>query len=808
MKNGSSSEPAGLTPSRARSESTPSTSSEKPDLFARLRALNTRLADQESRLAPSPSEPPKPTLPSVVRNNSGAEIVLKKKRTEGSSLRAWLVATAPAPAQPPSAWQEKEHLYRDWSHNTAFFRDDAIWTDLVANAVLFSGARAALNRAPKHGSLRVWSCGCSSGEELFSTRMLYEKWVRPTFEKAFGKAPVFEGLGTDRSQSIVDTALDVAAEWTMHALANVPKEFFLPSGVSTRAHVGFVEQPESSSDLALRQAREYATGEKELPMKRFRLSEGSRSNCRFAVEDTTSAPAWPGEEDEEQPEEELWDVIMCRYSIFLYSESTAESTAEEKSKRALSRLVKRLHPEGVLLLGLTDPLPQCASAILEPLPIPELLDDSCKVTSRPSTPEDFVSMLKAQNSRKLSPAWNAWRLKKHARPQTSVATQEAIANAALAAEAAAAPVAPPPPPAPEPPPPTYTPPPGSIAASFTTQKTDSVLLERIRGGEILSIEEMRQLREAAKAEEVAASRARLSALLDVSDDETSTPRSSKDAENNKCVDVTDNSKAVEEGSPRSVTAKQPMIDVSDPSSSAIVAAIASSSKKPKTDAMSPHEAMKGAVSLQHMRRMLGLKLRFAERAPGGAASLLSAKTLAILQRSTRPDTPLQARAQEMTKQHKRRIEAMRRQKEESEVAEMEKGAEALRASLRASRLAAAKAGRATPHHQYTPPRPQTSAGLLRPSTTPSFQKPSPRPSTAAASIRTAATRARTTTPVLRNTRSDFIDRMQAEAELRASRLASLTAATQGMYDMQFGAGQIGNKRRRRTLRRNVRDVLS
>ena len=46
------------------------------------------------------------------------------------------------------------------------------------------------------------------------------------------------------------------------------------------------------------------------------------------------------------------------------------------------------------------------------------------------------------------------------------------------------------------------------------------------------------------------------------------------------------------------------------------------------------------------------------------------------------------------------------------------------------------------------------------------------------------------------------------AELRASRLASLTAATQGMYDMQFGAGQIGNKRRRRTLRRNVRDVLS
>ena len=73
-------------------------------------------------------------------------------------------------------------------------------------------------------SLRVWSCGCSSGEELFSARMVYEAWVAPSFEAAGCVAPRFCGLGTDRSPLIIDAARDASAEFSATSLANVPAD--------------------------------------------------------------------------------------------------------------------------------------------------------------------------------------------------------------------------------------------------------------------------------------------------------------------------------------------------------------------------------------------------------------------------------------------------------------------------------------------------------------------------------------------------------------------------------------------------------
>ena len=50
--------------------------------------------------------------------------------------------------------------------------------------------------------------------------------------------------------------------------------------------------------------------------------------------------------------DDLFDIILCRYSIFLYSESS------QSARSALDLMLARLAPGGILLLGTTDALPQ------------------------------------------------------------------------------------------------------------------------------------------------------------------------------------------------------------------------------------------------------------------------------------------------------------------------------------------------------------------------------------------------------------------------------------------------------------------
>jgi chemotaxis methyl-accepting protein methylase len=266
------------------------------DIFERLRALNARLKGQEQRLV----EKSQPRLPQV----------LTQHRKLADTLRAWQ-ETAPTAGTTAREWHEAGSLrYRDWSHNTAFFRDDAVW-HTVANAMLFDAARAAVRRS---SALRVWSCGCSSGEELYTTRMVYDLWVRPSLIRALGAAPAFEGVGTDRAASIVATAQDTSREWSAAALSNVPAEF-----LAARAAY-FSEIEESDADRAARLAREVATGEKEGVPRRFTLAERATADCRFGVEDLTGldAPAF------EPHNTELFDLILCRYSIFLYSDGAPD----------------------------------------------------------------------------------------------------------------------------------------------------------------------------------------------------------------------------------------------------------------------------------------------------------------------------------------------------------------------------------------------------------------------------------------------------------------------------------------------------
>ena len=65
----------------------------------------------------------------------------------------------------------------------------------------------------------------------------------------------------------------------------------------------------------------------------------------------------------------VYDLILCRYSIFLYA---ADHGGGVGARRAVAAMVRRLTPAGVLLLGASDKLPNCAAEFLEPIPAAEL----------------------------------------------------------------------------------------------------------------------------------------------------------------------------------------------------------------------------------------------------------------------------------------------------------------------------------------------------------------------------------------------------------------------------------------------------
>lgn len=54
-----------------------------------------------------------------------------------------------------------------------------------------------------------------------------EHWIVPTFVAAFGFAPAFCGVGTDRSGQILEVAKDERRRWSAAALADVPGEMRL-----------------------------------------------------------------------------------------------------------------------------------------------------------------------------------------------------------------------------------------------------------------------------------------------------------------------------------------------------------------------------------------------------------------------------------------------------------------------------------------------------------------------------------------------------------------------------------------------------
>ena len=354
----------------------------------------------EGACSPPPSLKITAGFSSAVSRLRAARAAIEAKRERLSGIGA-LPPTLPAkPTIRPTD-------FRDWQHNTSFFRDGHATWGCVAERILFHAARAAMLDHRPHTQhrprpLRVWSCGCSSGEELFTVRLAYEQWVSPTFVAAYGHAPAFSGVGTDRSAKILETAQDEGSLYGAAELALVPEYARLcfhevpklglpkevaatpcsPSCAASSAN-GLFSGGGSAGSAAGTEARADAARRDLGREARFTMASSVRRDLKWWVEDTcaeseASEPlagdalaggARHGASGSSSHATTLYDLILCRYSIFLYA---ADHGGGVGARRAVAAMVRRLTPAGVLLLGASDKLPNCAAEFLEPIPAAEL----------------------------------------------------------------------------------------------------------------------------------------------------------------------------------------------------------------------------------------------------------------------------------------------------------------------------------------------------------------------------------------------------------------------------------------------------
>ena len=175
------------------------------------------------------------------------------------------------------------------NNETYFFRDRAPF-DLLQRYAL---PELALRRA-KSTRLRIWSAGCSTGQETYSLAMLFaeepEKWLGWTIDI----------LGTDVSTACIDRARSGAYS-----------QFEVQRGLGINQMIKWFE--------------ECADG--------WRAVEALRRPLRFQVHNLLEQPPHPGG----------FDIVLCR-NVLLY-------LSPEKKTLSFERLASSMAEDGWLMLG-------------------------------------------------------------------------------------------------------------------------------------------------------------------------------------------------------------------------------------------------------------------------------------------------------------------------------------------------------------------------------------------------------------------------------------------------------------------------
>ena len=175
------------------------------------------------------------------------------------------------------------------NNETYFFRDRAPF-DLVARHALPKLA------AKRHTGrrIRIWSAGCSTGQEVYSIAMLFAE--NPNEWRGW----TIDVLGTDVSSCVVE-----------RARSGIYSQFEVQRGLGINQMIRWFEECESG----------------------WRAVEPLRKVVRFQVHNLMEAPPHPGD----------FDIVLCR-NVLLY-------LTPDKRRIAFDRLASAMAPDGWLMLG-------------------------------------------------------------------------------------------------------------------------------------------------------------------------------------------------------------------------------------------------------------------------------------------------------------------------------------------------------------------------------------------------------------------------------------------------------------------------
>ena len=175
------------------------------------------------------------------------------------------------------------------NNETYFFRDRTPF-DLLSKHALPALAR----RRESTRRIRIWSAGCSTGQEAYSLAMLFAE------DPVAWRGWTIDILGTDVSTSVIE-----------RARAGVYSQFEVQRGLGINQTIRWFEEAEGG----------------------WRTIEPLRKPVRFQVHNLLEQPPQPGS----------FDIVLCR-NVLLYLNA-------EHRTAAFERLASAMAPDGWLMLG-------------------------------------------------------------------------------------------------------------------------------------------------------------------------------------------------------------------------------------------------------------------------------------------------------------------------------------------------------------------------------------------------------------------------------------------------------------------------